>query len=68
MTTNTDWIEWAGGECPVPGDTRVEVWLKCEPTESEALQYIERPARYWENVWQRKSGGNRIIAYRIVKP
>jgi len=57
------WIEWAGGECPVHPDTRVELQFlgggKCGPT----------PAHFWK--WGALGGAlNRsgIARYRIVRP
>lgn len=54
----SDWIEWNGGECPVPGDTRVDVRLR------GGVEYCGYTAREWD--W---SGicGVQIVAYRIAK-
>lgn len=54
-----DWIEWNGGEMPVPAKVRVEVKLR-EPVTgenvAEAICYD----------WQRLGLRSDIIAYRIV--
>lgn len=57
------WIEWAGGECPVHPDTRVELQFlgggKCGPT----------PAHFWK--WGALGGAlnhSGIARYRIVRP
>lgn len=63
MTTNTDWIEWAGGECPVPGDTVVDVRLT--RGEYSGLKASDISEGRWAGTFLQN--GN-IIAYRIVKP
>ena len=61
------WIEWKGGECPVPGDTMVEVLLREETaTTGEAME----AGKY---SWGHFGEGNRyadhdIVSYRVVKP
>lgn len=68
-TTNEDWIEWAGGECPVPADTPVNI----KTADSDTAWEIEcAPAGLFsEGVcdWWSGDGGChewRIIAYRVV--
>ena len=63
-TANTDgWIEWAGGECPVDVDTRVEVQLrnpgnyhKCMPARADS----------WD--WGNDGVDGDIIAYCLHQP
>lgn len=54
------WIEWSGGECPVPDNTKVQVkfWDGYEPviTEPQGLR------------WKHFIAHANIIAYRVVKP
>lgn len=71
MTINTDWIEWAGGECPVPPMTMVQMKIRGDDVISSPT-----PAGFWSLVvdwWKHEEspafGNTRdIIAYRIVKP
>jgi hypothetical protein len=53
----TDWIEWAGGENPVPGQ-RVDVRFR-DGDVSE-----DEPSRDWE--WGELSSDDSIIAYRVL--
>lgn len=53
-----DWIEWFGGECPVPMDTIVDVKFRSGETRHST------PARMWRWVHTVKHQGD-IIAYRI---
>ena len=57
------WIEWKGGECPVPRGTHVEIWLRGE----DRPQGLERVASVirWKHGLKDDSD---IIAYRVVKP
>jgi len=52
------WIEWTGGENPVPGETVEVHWSDGE---------IELPRASENFPWQWRYAG-RIIAYRIVRP
>lgn len=53
------WIPWAGGECPVPGNTVVEV--RCQ----NLVICKEKASEHW---WDHLAdSGYNIIAYRIVK-
>jgi hypothetical protein len=55
-----EWIDWHGGECPVPEGTRVEVRFRIEQTaersDPENWRWDHRP----------EGGGGDIIAYRIL--
>ena len=55
----SDWIEWAGGACPVPGDTLVKVRIRDgdEPLPDRAAVFS------WSHVDDRD-----IVAYRVVQP
>lgn len=74
MTTNTDWIEWAGGECPVPGDTIVDVKHMdgdiTPHTLARDLIYEDPRVGYdwWAHEDTEDSIDGYVIAYRIVKP
>ena len=51
------WIEWDGGDCPVPADTRVEVRLCCGPEFKDVAESLR---------WDRRGEGD-IVAYRVVR-
>lgn len=55
------WIEWHGGECPVNGDTVVEVLFEIGETKKSEYPTIFN----WTGHYKNKSP---IIAYRIVQP
>ena len=51
------WIEWAGGECPAPGDT-VDVRFR------DGSVSTHRPAWVWS--WRHYDYSDDVVAYRIV--
>lgn len=53
------WIPWTGGECPVPGDTVVDVELR------NGERFFDRESGYWD--WRHSDLALDIIAYRVVK-
>lgn len=60
MTDNKDgWIEWKGGECPVPEGVRVEVVFR------DFYGDMRCPETFR---WGHKGDGSDIIAYRIIGP
>lgn len=58
-----DWIECGGGECPVSGDTIVEIRLRCGESNEGAARGFD-----WEHGLGPfgYEGDDDIIAYRIV--
>lgn len=54
------WIEWNGGECPVPGPTKVQVKVGMGTEISGVL-----PARDW--CWKHDGNLKDIIAYKVVE-
>jgi hypothetical protein len=59
------WIDWKGGECPVPPGTLVEVQLRCESRkEAEANNGEGCPACSWD--WSDRGFCYDIIAYRVI--
>lgn len=61
MTTKkiySPWIEWNGGECPVPSDTSVEVKFRCGLIKQAA------PAKSYD--WHHHDDGGDIVKYRAV--
>ena len=70
--TQTDWIEWVGGECPLPADTLVQVKFR---DGMYSVQQLGTTAGYWDgngsnftSCWQHNAdeGHSDIIAYRVV--
>ncbi|HGW1316923.1 TPA: hypothetical protein ACNMQ1_005040, partial [Klebsiella pneumoniae] len=59
---NEGWIEWGGGECPVPGDT--EVLIKCK---SEGAWDFRRKQRADGVSWTHNDSALDVIAYRLHK-
>lgn len=67
----SDWIEWNGGECPVPPETVVDVVLRHRRDAGESWppggskkrpQYVAA-AKMWR--WG-ESGNGQIVAYAIA--
>lgn len=58
--SNTDWIEWNGGECPVAPDTHHMVRFR------DSSEFEDDHPQSW--YWGRNDteDGNDIIAYRIL--
>ena len=52
------WIEWRGGECPVPAETLV--WIKFR--DGSVTNYISK-AEGWE--WEHHGSVGDIIAYKV---
>lgn len=70
LSTESDWIEWGGGECPVPAGTPVMIRLRIgtEHGPFPALHLnagfdVDASAAFWRNYGYMVD----IIAYRIVK-
>lgn len=59
---NEGWIEWGGGECPVPGDT--EILIKCK---SEGAWDYRHKQRADEVSWTHDDSMLDVIAYRLHK-
>ncbi len=60
---NAGWKEWTGGECPVPGWTRIEV----EQRSGRISGPYDAENCIWQH-WVPSRAGRDIIAYRIVEP
>lgn len=54
-----DWIEWSGGECPVPDDTIIDVQFRNE------VKCKGFSASRW--AWEHIDEPSDIVAYRVVK-
>lgn len=54
------WIEWEGGECPVPCDTKVIVKFRDKSVEAADIQRAD----FW--IWWHTTDDDDIIAYRLV--
>lgn len=60
---NDGWIEWGGGECPVPRGTLIDV------KHLDGEIYQNKPAMGENNVcWSHNGSHGDIIAYRLHKP
>lgn len=60
---NDGWIEWGGGECPVPIGTPVDVKHR------DGGVYVNKPALGDSNVrWSHVGSSGDIIAYRLHRP
>ncbi len=53
------WVEWKGGEFPLPKDRAVEFQLRSGSRGEGVAE------NYW---WHHEGGDYDIIAYRVVKP
>ena len=61
MTSTADeWIEWTGGECPVPSGTIVETELR----DRRILPAFNADTLLWDHA----DAYNDIVRYRVVKP
>lgn len=56
------WIQWEGGDCPVPGGTRVEIKLRGEVEAEYAKGYATN--LWWEHTAEFPE--NDIVAYRVL--
>lgn len=53
----SEWVEWKGGECPVPGDTRVETRDRVGTVACDAAKAF---------CWHHTVGSQPFVAYRVV--
>lgn len=61
--TNPTWLEWAGGECPVEGDTLVDVEVRCGG-KAFGFPASDRPrVGFWNRAWRGRSRD--IVRYRL---
>lgn len=66
----SDWIEWGGGDCPVPDGTTIIVRYR-DKLESGPFPANDRLPECFSDakhaLWEKYGDENDIIAYRIVK-
>lgn len=62
-TVYGEWIEWAGGKCPLPRDTLVNYWLDGDNEESAGSLVVD--AGFLD--WSYDSFGGNVLKYRVVK-
>lgn len=55
-----EWIEWAGGECPIADGVRHQIKMRDGYLSSDDLE-----ARSWIG-WDHTAGENDIVAYRVL--
>lgn len=55
------WIDHAGGPCPVPEDTMVDVRFRDRDIESDIH------AGFWSDWWLHDGSATDIVAYRLSK-
>ncbi|MEY9198703.1 hypothetical protein ABIA16_003819 [Sinorhizobium fredii] len=60
--TSGGWIEWSGGECPLPDHAKFNVQLRCDAVRDEDTVMSDPLSWVW---WDRANPGD-IIAYRVV--
>lgn len=58
-----DWIEWSGGQCPVPATTMVRVQIRAI-SHDFAAKREPTMARGWR--WDHRGSFGDIIAYQVV--
>lgn len=63
---SNDWIEWKGGECPVPPDTMVEVRYRSAILPISAADLACRENWDWQPSEHGLTGSFDIVAYRVV--
>jgi DNA-binding NtrC family response regulator len=63
----THWIEWRGGECPLPADCQVLVHLDGGAMEYEAIVQGAAGEYDWKN-GNSRLGHDKIIAYIPLRP
>jgi len=57
-----DWIEWNGGEMPVPEGTKIEVKHR------DGELYTTEAGGFWSRFWTQSSECYDIVAYRVLEP
>lgn len=75
---NDGWIEWGGGECPVPCGTAVDVKHRCGvvsenqqawPKHHKESDVVVNPySSAGQEFWRHENSGVDIIAYRLHQP
>lgn len=61
-----EWIKWAGGDCPVPADTLVDVRIGAIGEPIEETDCAEN--WLWKHTLDAVNGDYHIVAYRVVQP
>lgn len=70
---NDGWIDWPGGECPVPRGTLVDVRYRCGRENNHVSAGIScdmggSDSDWCAEDWSHDNSGNDIIAYRLHQP
>ncbi|AMO43542.1 hypothetical protein O4_67 [Pseudomonas phage O4] len=56
-----EWIEWDGGECPVPYGTKVDIIYRDGYKTSMSIVWLD----FNHNVWSHLNDEGDIVAYRV---
>jgi len=61
------WIEWPGGDCPVPADTLVEVQYRADADPRKGMR-IEWPVCAVLLAWYHDGRDDDIVRYKVAQP
>lgn len=61
--SETSWIEWTGGECPVPNAFGREYELRMRGDSAFVIRPLV-PAAKWR--WSHKDRATDIVAYKVI--
>jgi len=62
---NNDWIDWKGGECPLPLGTRYDIRYR-DGLELHGEVVRDKP-RLNKMLWSNTGNGDDYVAYRVVE-
>lgn len=66
MTAPGEWIDWAGGECPVEPKTVVRPQLRADTRDPAYVgDDWDYPAREWR--WSHDGSPGDIVRYKVIK-
>ena len=68
MGEDVNWIEWKGGDCPVDGDTLVEVQFGARDFQTGKARWFDGGAKYKPSAWKQNGPHEGwIIRYRLAQ-
>jgi hypothetical protein len=65
MNNKTPWIDWFGGECPVPKGTIVDVVFRDGDTARRVPAGVALDKGFYAEVWNHAGNDADIVAYRV---